>query len=593
MQLSPTTSHLGWLALLLLASCVDSSPGTQQGGKTDHPELTAEGCPRYAAPISTGSLTDNDAVEISGAVMSRANSGVLWVHNDGNEVRLYAINRDGEKLAEIRIPGIEVDDLEDIAIGPGPIQDQDYLYLADIGDNGIDRSEVRILRIPEPSVDNAFQINPDSVESFRLRYPGGASHDAEALMVDPSTGAIFVITKDGSDEKGTALYRLSHPLRATEVNVLTPVVSDHDSEALRGSVVAADVSHDGQRVALLLKEGGVRTWTRHDGDQSIEDMFRRPACHAPSAPGQQEALALSVESEGFYLIPEGINPRISFVATRQPCGDFDRSEQGEIRADSIQEVSGLAVSWRDSNLLWSVNDSGEGLGRNYLSAVHVDGWHVGDLDLSSVDNEDWEDLAIGPGPVPGLSYLYIADIGDNGLSRKSVQIHRLVEPRIGEPAGTIDTLHLAYPGHRSHDAESLFVDPITGDIYIITRRRDDDTKTRVYRAQAPFDLTDEILLTKVLDEGDSQDLRNTIVAADISQDGLSLALARRSGRPLLFQRSIEAPAFEALKYPGCRSLGAPGKQDSIALSPDGSRYYLLAEGASPSLFAIDALPLDD
>ena len=33
-----------------------------------------------------------------------------------------------------------------------------------------------------------------------------------------------------------------------------------------------------------------------------------------------------------------------------------------------------------------------------------------------------EDIAIGPGPITNLQYLYVGDIGDNNVSRSSVVI---------------------------------------------------------------------------------------------------------------------------------------------------------------------------
>ncbi len=49
------------------------------------------------------------------------------------------------------------------------------------------------------------------------------------------------------------------------------------------------------------------------------------------------------------------------------------------------------------------------------------------IKLEGVVMDDFEDLAVGPGP-GGLSYLYVGDIGNNGDPRESVQIYRFVEP---------------------------------------------------------------------------------------------------------------------------------------------------------------------
>ena len=87
----------------------------------------------------------------------------------------------------------------------------------------------------------------------------------------------------------------------------------------------------------------------------------------------------------------------------------------------------------------------------------------------------------------------------------------------------------------------------------------------------------------VLGEDDQADLAQTIVGADIRADGLQIALLRRDGIPLLFERHPDGPAFEALLYRGCRAIGARGKHDGIAIDAGGG-FFQLAEGASPTLF---------
>ena len=38
---------------------------------------------------------------------------------------------------------------------------------------------------------------------------------------------------------------------------------------------------------------------------------------------------------------------------------------------------------------------------------------VARLDIAGADNCDWEDIAVGPGPDPQKTYIYIGDIGGN------------------------------------------------------------------------------------------------------------------------------------------------------------------------------------
>ncbi len=580
----PSSRYLPFVVASCVAGCVagsvnlDSDP-SKSDDRSGH-------CIEYADAIETGKVRDSDAQELSGLVASRSRPGLLWAHNDGdgNSLKLYAIDRNGELLREVRIRDLSLEDLEDIAIGPGPIAGQDYIYLADTGDNDNDRSEIQVIRIPEPDLDSDEDILREDAEVYRFRYDDNDPHDAEALIVDPVNGDIYVITKQGPDERRTRVYKGEAPLDPAGRNTLVEVLRDKDATELRGSVVAADISPDGRQIALLFKDEATRIWTRESG-QSIADALRGDACLAPSAPGQQESFAWSSESAGYYLVPEGDNPAMSFVTPKAGCPEvISANEVGRVEAGSIEEVSGLVVSRRDPDLLWAINDSGRGDTRNHISAIDRHGRSLGDIELPTIDNIDWEDLAMGPGPRLATSYLYIADIGDNDRERGKILVHRLPEPLPGEIVGEVESFSFEYPNDKPHDAESLIVDSITGDLFIITRQRPGDTKTKVYRARAPFDADEKTTLEKVLDADDSDELSHAIASADISADGLIIALAMRDGVPLLYRRRPEGPAFEALKYPGCRLQSFAGKHDAIALEAGGDGYFQLAEGSEPSLF---------
>ena len=124
---------------------------------------------------------------------SATHAGVLWVHNDsGDEPRLYAVDADGETVATVRLRGAEAIDWEDMASSDG------HLYVGDIGDNRERRAAVQIYRIAEPALTDGAV----ATERMDLRYPDGV-HDAEALLVHPTTGEIGVVTKEAD---GAGLY---------------------------------------------------------------------------------------------------------------------------------------------------------------------------------------------------------------------------------------------------------------------------------------------------------------------------------------------------------------------------------------------------
>lgn len=163
-----------------------------------------------------------------------------------------------------------------------------------------------------------------------------------------------------------------------------------------------------------------------------------------------------------------------------------------VRHSRLSESSGVARSVRNPGLYWTLNDSGNDA---ELFAFDLKGVLAGVWKVPGAANQDWEDLAIGPGPDPKLSYLYIGDIGDNGRQRRSVSVYRVAEPvrpkskkksaaGAAWSTGRAERLDFVYPDG-AHDAESLLVHPKTGDLYIVIKTRRAES-VAVYKATAPF-----------------------------------------------------------------------------------------------------------
>jgi len=148
------------------------------------------GARRPHTAVMLAELEDGPLRENSGIAASRKNPGVIWAHNDsGDAACVYAVDTQGRSLARCTFGGVEAGDCEDIAIGPGPAKDVDYIYLADIGDNRAVRQYVKVYRAVEPTVSRQpvlQDIDLQNVETLRLRYPDGAC-DSETLMIDPLT----------------------------------------------------------------------------------------------------------------------------------------------------------------------------------------------------------------------------------------------------------------------------------------------------------------------------------------------------------------------------------------------------------------------
>ena len=110
-------------------------------------------CPKFLGGHKVGTVQSALIGEASGLAASRKNPGVLWTHNDDGPACVYAIAPDGKHLGVYNLEGAKMRDWEDIAIGPGPQANVDYLYVGAIGDNNSKRKSIIIYRVPEPKVD--------------------------------------------------------------------------------------------------------------------------------------------------------------------------------------------------------------------------------------------------------------------------------------------------------------------------------------------------------------------------------------------------------------------------------------------------------
>jgi hypothetical protein len=130
---------------------------------------------------------------------------------------------------------------------------------------------------------------------------------------------------------------------------------------------------------------------------------------------------------------------------------------------SIDESSGLAASPTVENRFYTHNDSGD-------SARYFRFDASGKVDavvrLEGAEAIDWEDMASAS--IDGKSYLYFGDIGDNQSRRPFVTIYRVAEPVGNEISVRAERMDVTY-SDKPHNAETLLVDPKSGEIQIVTK----------------------------------------------------------------------------------------------------------------------------
>lgn len=209
----------------------------------------------YSAATKVATIKNQSITESSGLIASRTLPGAYWTHNDsGDGPFIYAFDTQGEALGVFSVTGAEARDWEDISVGPGPRPDKSYLYVGDIGDNHEARSEIIVYRFLEPDLKpsdkNSTKARPrttERAESIRLKYPDG-KHDAETLLVHPSTGNLYIMTKVAF--RNPVVYEATAPLHAGDVITLKRIGEVRVPSILGGAITGGAISPDGRRVAF-------------------------------------------------------------------------------------------------------------------------------------------------------------------------------------------------------------------------------------------------------------------------------------------------------------------------------------------------------
>lgn len=256
-------------------------------------------CPQFDSAQEIGTVELAALNEASGITASRMNTSVLWVHNDkGDSARIYAMNIEGDDLGIYSLSGIDAIDWEDIATGPGPVDDLDYLYCGDIGDNYAVRSSIAVYRVVEPQVDqgqSAATVTLHSVDAIRLQYPDG-SRDAETLMVDPNNGDIYIISKR---EVPSKVYRAPYPQSTTQINTMELVAT-----LPWGWAVGGDISPSGDLI-IVRGYSNASLWKVENNSQ-LWQAFAQPECPIDLASEPQgEAICFNSNGCGYFTTSEG------------------------------------------------------------------------------------------------------------------------------------------------------------------------------------------------------------------------------------------------------------------------------------------------
>jgi len=221
-------------------------------------------------PDVMGKIAAKPISEVSGMAKSAGYENTYWVVNDSRSVtRLFAINREGNTIiptfsrfsyygeeeveGKEQWPGFRVLYAENIDWESMTI-DENYLYIADTGNNFNNRRDLGIYLISE--IDPTASTQSAAIRFIPVHYPeqeefpglGERQYDSEALFL--FEGSLYLITKhrdlSGALEPGANLYRLDSK-DEDESNALTFIENHPDMMAVTG----AELSPDGSRLAVI------------------------------------------------------------------------------------------------------------------------------------------------------------------------------------------------------------------------------------------------------------------------------------------------------------------------------------------------------
>jgi hypothetical protein len=290
---------LGYPSLLLLQS---TQASVSQG--RNHSNSS------YGPAETLANLQDTSIKESSGLAASRSTPGLYWTHNDsGDGPFIYAFDARGRRRGVWRVREASARDWEDMAAGPGPERNRHYLYIGDIGDNSGRRSEIVVYRVAEPKITPADATSSktkpkltDAAESIRLRYPDGP-HDAEALLVHPVTGAIYIVIKTMF---GTpAIYGASVSPASGEVRTLSRLGEIKVPGWFGGMITGGAISPDARHVALCDYQQAYELVLPNR--ESFDSIWKQPL--TPIALGnrkQGESITYRLDGKALLATSEGL-----------------------------------------------------------------------------------------------------------------------------------------------------------------------------------------------------------------------------------------------------------------------------------------------
>lgn len=260
----------------------------------------------------TGKIESSLLNEASGITRSGYSNDIFWLINDGgDEPFIYALNKQGRDLGRYYIKGIDNRDWEDIS--SFKLDNQNYLIIADTGDNDSKHKHSFLYIIKEPKITNNNSNRLTRLKlSWRIRFQyQNGPRDCESIAVDTKSNRILLLSKRTVPAvmyelplkpnkkrrllKATPIAKLnSIPQPGIFFIITNPIFGRYASQP-----TAMDISLDGMELAVLTYKFG---YIYHRSDKQSWEQALMSSPEVFDLPQLAQAEALSFDSNNDILI---------------------------------------------------------------------------------------------------------------------------------------------------------------------------------------------------------------------------------------------------------------------------------------------------
>lgn len=282
----------------------------------------------------------------------------------------------------------------------------------------------------------------------------------------------------------------------------------------------------------------------------------------------------------------------SFASSQSICVKWnDVKTVGELPGEEINESSGMVASSIREDLLYHINDSGDG---PFVYMTNTKGEFIQKTVFQANKPRDLEDL--GRGTFQGKPALFFPDIGDNRETRPRISLYIVAEADLFKKQTTpLASIDLTYPDG-SHDAEAMAI--ANGKVFVLTKKVDWSERRAISAGVYAIDIEklenhkgpSRLMMEKVFEFNLPYLLYNfnlwgrIATAMDVHPEGESFAIltygailvVNKDLGKVLAEEADTKKWKEKVDYTIIRTPSTP-QQEALAYSADGSKIYFSTE----------------